>query len=148
MKVGPNCLWIGPSFAMLSFPVTASEKCHQEKRKTVNGEDILFAMTSLGFENYAEALKIYLAKYREVSIFSAIVPLQSLVYALIITHFSFMFRHHRLIRHRRLNPQEERTSKTDPAVKALDRAHRADRALLQMPRHQQTSLVTLKLQIT
>ncbi|KAI7919871.1 hypothetical protein PoMZ_01390 [Pyricularia oryzae] len=40
-------------------------KCHQEKRKTVNGEDILFAMTSLGFENYSEALKIYLAKYRE-----------------------------------------------------------------------------------
>ncbi|ROW16078.1 hypothetical protein VPNG_01909 [Cytospora leucostoma] len=43
----------------------ASEKCHQEKRKTVNGEDILFAMTSLGFENYSEALKIYLSKYRE-----------------------------------------------------------------------------------
>jgi len=43
----------------------ASEKCQQEKRKTVNGEDILFAMTSLGFENYAEALKIYLARYRE-----------------------------------------------------------------------------------
>ncbi len=47
---------------------TASEKCQQEKRKTVNGEDILFAMTSLGFENYAEALKIYLSKYREVSV--------------------------------------------------------------------------------
>jgi len=46
---------------------TASEKCQQEKRKTVNGEDILFAMTSLGFENYGEALKIYLARYREVS---------------------------------------------------------------------------------
>lgn len=45
---------------------TASEKCQQEKRKTVNGEDILFAMTSLGFENYGEALKIYLARYREV----------------------------------------------------------------------------------
>ncbi|KAJ9625077.1 transcriptional activator hap3 [Taxawa tesnikishii (nom. ined.)] len=45
----------------------ASEKCQQEKRKTVNGEDILFAMTSLGFENYAEALKIYLARYREAS---------------------------------------------------------------------------------
>lgn len=43
----------------------ASEKCQQEKRKTVNGEDILFAMTSLGFENYAEALKIYLSKFRE-----------------------------------------------------------------------------------
>jgi len=45
----------------------ASEKCQQEKRKTVNGEDILYAMTSLGFENYSEALKIYLARYREVS---------------------------------------------------------------------------------
>ena len=43
----------------------ASEKCQQEKRKTVNGEDVLFAMTSLGFENYAETLKIYLAKYRD-----------------------------------------------------------------------------------
>ncbi|GAB7341720.1 hypothetical protein MBLNU457_g0058t1 [Dothideomycetes sp. NU457] len=43
----------------------ASEKCQQEKRKTVNGEDIIFAMTSLGFENYSEALKIYLARYRE-----------------------------------------------------------------------------------
>ncbi|OQN95795.1 Nuclear transcription factor Y subunit B-1 [Cryoendolithus antarcticus] len=43
----------------------ASEKCQQEKRKTVNGEDILFAMTSLGFENYGEALKIYLSRYRE-----------------------------------------------------------------------------------
>ncbi|KAF2750836.1 histone-fold-containing protein [Sporormia fimetaria CBS 119925] len=43
----------------------ASEKCQQEKRKTVNGEDILFAMGTLGFENYAEALKIYLSRYRE-----------------------------------------------------------------------------------
>ena len=33
----------------------------------MNGEDILFAMSSLGFENYAEALKVYLSKYREVS---------------------------------------------------------------------------------
>ncbi len=54
----------------------ASEKCQQEKRKTVNGEDILFAMTSLGFENYAEALKIYLAKYREVS--SVLIPFSHL----------------------------------------------------------------------
>lgn len=43
----------------------ASEKCAAERRKTVNGEDILFAMTSLGFENYSEVLKIYLTKYRE-----------------------------------------------------------------------------------
>lgn len=54
-----------PSVLTLTVRI-ASEKCQQEKRKTVNGEDILFAMTSLGFENYAEALKIYLSKYREV----------------------------------------------------------------------------------
>jgi len=43
----------------------ASDRCQQEKRKTINGEDILWAMQSLGFENYADVLKIYLAKYRE-----------------------------------------------------------------------------------
>lgn len=47
----------------------ASDRCQQEKRKTINGEDILWAMQSLGFENYTEALKIYLGKYREVSFF-------------------------------------------------------------------------------
>ncbi|KAL1917841.1 uncharacterized protein VTP21DRAFT_3675 [Calcarisporiella thermophila] len=45
----------------------ASDRCVQEKRKTINGEDILWAMQSLGFENYAEALKLYLAKYREAT---------------------------------------------------------------------------------
>ncbi|CAO3703879.1 unnamed protein product [Rhizopus stolonifer] len=45
----------------------ASDCCQQEKRKTINGEDILWAMQSLGFENYTEALKIYLAKYRETT---------------------------------------------------------------------------------
>jgi hypothetical protein len=44
---------------------TASDRCQQEKRKTINGEDILWAMQSLGFENYTEALKAYLVKYRE-----------------------------------------------------------------------------------
>lgn len=46
----------------------ATERCSAERRKTVNGEDILFALTSLGFENYSEVLKIYLAKYRQVSL--------------------------------------------------------------------------------
>ncbi|KAI8928219.1 histone-fold-containing protein [Entophlyctis helioformis] len=45
----------------------ASDRCMQEKRKTINGEDILWAMHSLGFENYAEVLKIHLEKYRVVS---------------------------------------------------------------------------------
>lgn len=43
----------------------AIDRCKVEKRKTLNGEDILWAMYTLGFENYSETLKIYLAKYRE-----------------------------------------------------------------------------------
>lgn len=43
----------------------ASDRCLREKRKTINGEDILYSMHDLGFENYAEVLKIFLAKYRE-----------------------------------------------------------------------------------
>jgi len=43
----------------------ASERCQAEKRKTINGEDILFAMSTLGFDNYVEPLKLYLQKYRE-----------------------------------------------------------------------------------
>ncbi|KAG8373311.1 hypothetical protein BUALT_Bualt11G0010800 [Buddleja alternifolia] len=43
----------------------ASDKCQREKRKTVNGDDLLWAMTTLGFENYVGPLKDYLNKYRE-----------------------------------------------------------------------------------
>lgn len=43
----------------------ASEKCKREKRKTINGDDILFAMASLGFDNYVEPMRIYLTKYRD-----------------------------------------------------------------------------------
>lgn len=46
----------------------ASERCHQEKRKTINGEDILFAMSTLGFDMYVEPLKLYLQKFREVRV--------------------------------------------------------------------------------
>merc|ERR1712010_378510 len=43
----------------------ASDKCQREKRKTINGEDLLWAMSTLGFEEYVEPLKVYLLKYRE-----------------------------------------------------------------------------------
>lgn len=43
----------------------ASDRCASDKRKTINGEDILISLHALGFENYAEVLKIYLAKYRQ-----------------------------------------------------------------------------------
>ncbi|XP_004495242.1 nuclear transcription factor Y subunit B-1-like [Cicer arietinum] len=44
----------------------ASEKCQKEKRKTINGDDLLWAMATLGFEDYIEPLKVYLARYREI----------------------------------------------------------------------------------
>ncbi|KAK8485206.1 hypothetical protein V6N11_028213 [Hibiscus sabdariffa] len=43
----------------------ASDKCQKEKRKTINGDDLLWAMATLGFEDYIDPLKIYLTKYRE-----------------------------------------------------------------------------------
>eukprot|EP01121_Diplochlamys_sp_Union-15-3_P022572 TRINITY_DN9665_c0_g1_i1.p1 TRINITY_DN9665_c0_g1~~TRINITY_DN9665_c0_g1_i1.p1 ORF type:complete len:281 (+),score=37.05 TRINITY_DN9665_c0_g1_i1:75-917(+) len=43
----------------------ASDRCQQERRKTINGDDLLYAMQALGFDNYLEPLKVYLKKYRE-----------------------------------------------------------------------------------
>lgn len=44
----------------------ASDKCHKEKRKTVNGDDICWALATLGFDDYAEPLRRYLQRYREL----------------------------------------------------------------------------------
>ncbi|KAL6350181.1 hypothetical protein AAG906_004121 [Vitis piasezkii] len=43
----------------------ASEKCQRENRKTVNGDDICWALSALGFDDHAEAIVRYLHKYRE-----------------------------------------------------------------------------------
>ncbi|RWW03193.1 hypothetical protein GW17_00033661, partial [Ensete ventricosum] len=43
-----------------------TSECQKEKRKTINGDDLLWAMATLGFEEYIEPLKLYLQKYREV----------------------------------------------------------------------------------
>ncbi|CAN6470955.1 unnamed protein product [Victoria cruziana] len=47
----------------------ASDKCQREKRKTINGDDLLWAMGTLGFEDYIDPLKVYLNMYREVIYF-------------------------------------------------------------------------------
>ncbi|KAG8372964.1 hypothetical protein BUALT_Bualt12G0121800 [Buddleja alternifolia] len=41
----------------------ASEKCRKERRKTVNGDDVCWAMGTLGFDNYAGPLKRYLDRH-------------------------------------------------------------------------------------
>ncbi|KAF8060327.1 NFYB3 [Scenedesmus sp. PABB004] len=43
----------------------ASDKCLRERRKTINGDDLLWAMSTLGFDDYQEPLRIYLQKFRE-----------------------------------------------------------------------------------
>ncbi|TVU20254.1 hypothetical protein EJB05_36456, partial [Eragrostis curvula] len=43
----------------------ASDKCMKEKRKTINGDDLIWSLGTLGFEDYVEPLKLYLKLYRE-----------------------------------------------------------------------------------
>ena len=59
------CLFLNSTHVFISA-CRASEKCQKEKRKTINGDDLLWAMATLGFEDYIEPLKVYLARYREV----------------------------------------------------------------------------------
>ncbi|KAL0482369.1 nuclear transcription factor Y subunit B-3 [Acrasis kona] len=43
----------------------ASDLCVHEKRKTINGNDLLRAMQNLGFESYFEPLRLYLQRYQD-----------------------------------------------------------------------------------
>ncbi|XP_044973927.1 nuclear transcription factor Y subunit B-4-like [Hordeum vulgare subsp. vulgare] len=43
----------------------ASDKCMKDKRKTINGDDLIWSIGTLGFEDYVEPLKLYLNLYRE-----------------------------------------------------------------------------------
>ncbi|CDZ98629.1 ccaat-binding factor complex subunit [Phaffia rhodozyma] len=63
-KESKECLQVSVSEFISFITSEASERCLQNKRKTMNGEDILEAMSALGFDNYVESLRIYLAKYR------------------------------------------------------------------------------------
>lgn len=46
----------------------ASDRCLAEKRKTLNGDDIIIAMEYLGFDKYIEPLRVFLQKYRKVCV--------------------------------------------------------------------------------
>ncbi|CAD6249662.1 unnamed protein product [Miscanthus lutarioriparius] len=43
----------------------ANERCQREQRKTITAEDVLWAMSRLGFDDYVEPLSVYLHRYRE-----------------------------------------------------------------------------------
>ncbi|GAB66736.1 CCAAT-box DNA binding protein subunit B [Plasmodium cynomolgi strain B] len=44
----------------------ASDRCLRERRKTISGEDILFSMEKLGFNDYVEPLYEYLTKWKQL----------------------------------------------------------------------------------
>ena len=43
----------------------ASDKCQADKRKTINGHDLIIALKQLGFERYLENLELYYKKYED-----------------------------------------------------------------------------------
>ncbi|KAL9142726.1 hypothetical protein ABFS82_14G190000 [Erythranthe guttata] len=43
----------------------AAHRCRKENRKTVTGDDICWALSSLGFDNYSETMLRYLENFRE-----------------------------------------------------------------------------------
>lgn len=46
----------------------ASEKCRKERRKTVNGDDVCWALEALGFDDYSWPIRRYLHRYRELEV--------------------------------------------------------------------------------
>jgi len=51
---------------LISFVTSeASDRCGSEKRKTINGDDILYSLRVLGFDNYEQVLRVYLSRYRQ-----------------------------------------------------------------------------------
>lgn len=66
----------------------ASDKCQREKRKTVNGDDLLWAMKSLGFEDSVVVLGTYLQKIREVLHFACAHHAHSIPESYAFCHFT------------------------------------------------------------
>ena len=52
---------------LLFITSEASERCSNERRKTISGEDILTAFKALGFDEYLTPLEDFLRKYREAN---------------------------------------------------------------------------------
>lgn len=64
-KDGKECMQECVSEFISFITSEANERCLQEKRKTISGDDIIAALEVLGFDNYVNPLKNFLAKYRE-----------------------------------------------------------------------------------
>ncbi|KAL2469138.1 Nuclear transcription factor Y subunit B-9 [Forsythia ovata] len=53
-----------PIANVIRIMLEANERCHQEHRKTITPEDVLYAMERLGFENYLEPLIFFMNKHQ------------------------------------------------------------------------------------
>ena len=42
----------------------ASDRCRQQDRKTMTADDLLWAMSMMGFEQYVDPMKVYINKYK------------------------------------------------------------------------------------
>jgi len=51
----------------LTPTLRACERCQTGNRKTINGDDLMFALNQLGFERYIPNLDAYYNKYKEAS---------------------------------------------------------------------------------
>ena len=65
-KEAKECIQESVSELISFITSEASDKCGKEKRKTINGDDVLWAMGTLGFEHYVEPLRQFLLRYREI----------------------------------------------------------------------------------
>lgn len=65
-KDAKECVQECVSEFILFITMEANEKCLLEKRKTINGDDLIWAMKNLGFDNYVEPLAIYLNRYKDM----------------------------------------------------------------------------------
>lgn len=51
--------FITSEYSMWLIYFRACEKCKNDKRKTINGDDLIFALNQLGFDKYLENLHLY-----------------------------------------------------------------------------------------
>ncbi|CAJ0600811.1 unnamed protein product [Cylicocyclus nassatus] len=52
----------------------ANDKCLSEKRKTISADDLLEAITNMGFDNYVAPLQLFLERYRAAHRLNSIFP--------------------------------------------------------------------------
>lgn len=55
----------GTSDFILLVTSQARERCKQERRQKIKGDDIIWALKNLGFTDYVGPLELYLSRYQE-----------------------------------------------------------------------------------